>query len=637
MQPSKTEPALTRLPFGMVVFVVMSIIVALVSISFPIKPVIASPPLDPALEQAVSAAIRTQQPNAATDHIIVSPISRVKAWVFGSAAVIPQSSSDGVTDEETAPQILLFFAEQRDGGWQVALEHTPAFTQALTQIPQHLLTPEQWSTMPTTAQLSGDGSMQLNLPWAVRETWYLTGGPHKTFPRETTRSGLDFAVNGGRVRAAREGVAYTPCGQNSDLVRIDHPGGFSTNYYHLAGIAVTNGSRVERYTYLGMIGTGTSCLGGSQSGAHVHFWISRGGTPISIDGIDIGGWTVSALPNEYEGCMTRIRDGYRQCAVGRITNEGNFPPNPPYLISPDNGAIIKMATVTLQVADAGDPDNWPRPIRNYLFRITKSDNSWSASSDWTDSTSWTVTLPSEGSYSWIVYAGDWELPSAAAGPRTLTYIPNRPPNPPHLISPDNNAIIKTATVTLQVADAGDPDNWPNPTRNFRFTITKADNSWSASSDWIDSTSWTVTLPSEGTYSWIVYAGDWELPSAAAGPRTFTYIPNRPPNPPHLISPDNNAIIKTATVTLQVADAGDPDNWPNPTRNFRFTITKADNSWSASSDWIDSTSWTVTLPSEGSYSWIVYAGDWELPSAAAGPRTFTYIPNRFTTFIPLTIR
>lgn len=205
-----------------------------------------SPPLDPALEQAVSAAIRTQQPNAATDHIIVSPISRVKAWVFGSAAVIPQSSSDGVTDEETAPQILLFFAEQRGGGWQVALEHFPAFAQALTQIPQHLLTLEQWATMPTAAQLSGDGSMQLNLPWAIGETWNLTGGPHKTFRNETTRSGLDFAVNGGRVQAAREGVAYTPCGQNSDLVRIDHPSGFSTNYYHLAGIAVTNGSRVER-------------------------------------------------------------------------------------------------------------------------------------------------------------------------------------------------------------------------------------------------------------------------------------------------------------------------------------------------------------------------------------------------------
>lgn len=136
-----------------------------------------------------------------------------------------------------------------------------------------------------------------------------------------------------------------------------------------------------------MIGTGARCLGGYVTGAHVHFWISRGGTPISIDGIDMGGWTVSALPGDYNGCMTRIRDGYRQYAVGRITNEGNFPPNPPYLISPDDGVTIKTPTVTLQVADAGDLDNWPRPIRSFFFRITKSDNSWSASSDWIACTS----------------------------------------------------------------------------------------------------------------------------------------------------------------------------------------------------------------------------------------------------------
>ncbi|WP_322495001.1 M23 family metallopeptidase [Chloroflexus sp.] len=481
-----------------------------------------SPPLDPALEQAVSAAIRTQQPNAATDHIIVSPISRVKAWVFGSAAVIPQPSSDGVTDEETAPQILLFFAEQRGGGWQVALEHSPAFAQALTQIPQHLLTPEQWATMPTAAQLSGDGSMQLNLPWAIGETWNLTGGPHKTFRNETTRSGLDFAVNGGRVRAAREGIAYTPCGQNSDLEQIDHPGGFRTNYYHLAGIAVTNESRVERYTYIGMIGTGTRCLGGYVTGAHILFWVSRGGTPISIDGIDIGGWTVSALPGDYNGCMTRIRDGYRQCAVGRITNEGNFPPNPPYLISPEGGVTIKTPTVTLQVADAGDPDNWPAPTSNFRFTITKSDNSWSASSDWSDNTSWTVTLPSEGSYSWIVYAGDWELPSAAAGPRTLTYVPNRPPNPPNLHSPAHTATINTATVTLQVTDSGDPDNWPNSTRRFRSIITLSDNSWQADSGWINSPSWTVQLPRRGVYVWQTQANDGAANSALSGQRRLYY-------------------------------------------------------------------------------------------------------------------
>ncbi|ACL25958.1 peptidoglycan DD-metalloendopeptidase family protein [Chloroflexus aggregans] len=634
MQSSKPEPFLNRLLFGTVVLAVTSILFVQFFFTLRSETASASPALNPALEQAVSAAVSAQHPNAATAQIIVSPISQVKAWVFGSVAIIPQPASDNAPDEETAPRILLFFAEQSNGTWQVALEHSAAFEQALTQIPRNLLTPEQWSTMPTTAQLSGDGSMDLNLPWAVGETWWLTSGPHGI-----SRAALDFAVIGGRVRAAREGVAYTPCGQSSDLVRIDHPGGFSTNYYHLSGIAVANGTPVDRYTYIGMIGTGTRCLGSYVTGAHVHFWISRGGTRIPIDGIDIGGWTVSALPGDFNGCMTRIRDGNRQCVrndsnlnviegPGLITNEGatgsgNIKPNPPRLVSPEDGAIIRTNTVTLHMEDAGDPDNGPRSWRDYFFIITKSDNSWRVESGWITSTSWTVELPGEGSYTWTVHAGDGAAMSDPAPLRTFTYIPNRPPNPPHLISPENGATIRTASVTLQVADAGDPDNWPAPQRNYSFHIAKSDNSWRTDSGWITSTSWTVQLPGEGSYTWTVYAGDGAAMSDPAPLRTFTYTPNRPPNPPNLISPDHNATVNTATVTLQASDGGDPDNWPNSSRKFRFIITSSDNSWQANSGWIDSPSWTVQLPKIGVYSWYAQTNDGAADSASSSRRTLYY--------------
>lgn len=202
------------------------------------------------------------------------------------------------------------------------------------------------------------------------ETWLLTGGPHR---HSGIRAALDFAVNGGRVRAAREGVAYTPCGQRSDHVRIDH-GGFSTNYYHLSGIAVANGSAVARYNYIAMIGNTANCLGGASFGAHVHFWITRGTTPVPINGIDLGGWTVSELPGDYNGCMTRIRDGYRQCTrydssgrviegYGRIQRgalgSGNIPPNPPIPLSPANNETVRTASVPLCVDNGGDPDNGP--------------------------------------------------------------------------------------------------------------------------------------------------------------------------------------------------------------------------------------------------------------------------------------
>lgn len=583
MQSSKPEPFLNRLLFGTVVLAVTSILFVQFFSTLRSETASASPALNPALEQAVSAAVNAQHPNAATARIIVSPISQVKAWVFGTVAIIPQPASDNAPDEETAPSILLFFAEQSNGTWQVALEHSAAFEQALTQIPRNLLTPEQWSTMPTTAQLSGDGSMDLSLPWAVGETWWLTSGPHGI-----SRAALDFAVTGGRVRAAREGVAYTPCGQSSDLVRIDHPGGFSTNYYHLSGIAVANGTPVDRYTYIGMIGTGTRCLGSYVTGAHVHFWISRGGTRIPIDGIDIGGWTVSALPGDFNGCMTRIRDGNRQCVrndsnlnviegPGLITNEGatgsgNLKPNPPRLVSPEDGAIIRTNTVTLHMEDAGDPDNGPRPWRDYVFIIMKSDNSWRADSGLTTNTSWTVQLPGEGSYTWTVHAGDGAAMSDPAPLRTFTYIPNRPPNPPSLISPDHNATVNTATVTLQASDGGDPDNWPNSSRKFRFIIISSDNSWQATSGWIDSPSWTVQLPGKGLYSWYAQTNDGAADSASSSRRTLYYAVVAPvPTPPPPPTPAPNVWRVPYYSQLDPRWSGQMMNRPSYATDCNYTI------------------------------------------------------------------
>ncbi|WP_299756090.1 C39 family peptidase, partial [uncultured Chloroflexus sp.] len=352
--------------------------------------------------------------------------------------------------------------------------------------------------------------------------------------------------------------AYLPCGQQSDYVRIDH-GGFSTNYYHLSGIAVANGSAVARYTYIGMIGNTANCLGGASFGAHVHFWITRGTTPVPINGIDLGGWTVSELPGDYNGCMTRIRDGYRQCTrydssgnviggYGRITNEGalgsgNIPPNPPILLSPANNETVRTASVTLRVSDGGDPDNGPRPTREFRIVIAKDDNSWRVETPWgwnNEIANWTVELPSEGTYQWWAYASDAADSSSPAGPRTLHYRRNIPPNPPNLINPAANATVNTANVTLQVTDGGDPDNWPNPTRKFRFMITKSDNSWRAESDWINSTSWTVQLPSKGVYTWQVQANDGAVTSGIAGPRTLYYAiaapvpqPPTPPPPPNV--------------------------------------------------------------------------------------------------------
>lgn len=106
--------------------------------------------------------------------------------------------------------------------------------------------------------------------------------------------------------------------------------------------------------------------------------------------------------------------------------DGNIPPNVPKLISPANGSTTTSSSVTLQVADTGDPDNYPRTYRDYYYRIEKTDGTWTKESGWTDNT-WAVTLPSAGTYRWRAKSGDGELASGWTNWWTFSY--NAPPPP----------------------------------------------------------------------------------------------------------------------------------------------------------------------------------------------------------------
>jgi len=83
--------------------------------------------------------------------------------------------------------------------------------------------------------------------------------------------------------------------------------------------------------------------------------------------------------------------------------------------------------VTLSWHDGGDPDNQPRNYRDYYAEVWKS--GWSKTYGWTTNTSWPVTVPSNGSYSWHVKAGDGELGSDWSETRTF-HVDASPPNAP---------------------------------------------------------------------------------------------------------------------------------------------------------------------------------------------------------------
>lgn len=474
------------------------------------------------LEEVVEAATHQQNDHITEAKVFVSRINQINPWVFGTSALIP-------SDSESHPKIVLFFAEYKRNSWVVYLEHSQNFEQALNLIPSELLTPEQRATLESSSSIApqGNGSMQLSLPWTTGESQYITGGPHGG-----KRGAIDFSGGTGIVRSAREGTAYTSCGTGSDYVRVDHGGGISTNYYHLSSISISNGQAVGRGAALGRQSTSASCLGGSATGNHVHFWINQNGTEIAINGIDIGGWTVIAGAAEYQGCMRRVRDNHQICAKGLIPNEGmigsgvNQRPNTPTLLAPANNTYFISNSVTLSWQDAGDPDNGPRNSRDYLLEVLNNSGSVIYSSGWTFDTSRTVTV-SYGTYTWRVKAGDGVTDSPWTSARSFTI--NRPANPPTLISPSNGATVNGSSVTLSWQDAGDPDNGPRNSRDYILQVKNSSGGIEYSTGWIFETSRTITLPA-GSYTWQVRAGDG-LGDSTWSSRSFSVVtaPNMPAN------------------------------------------------------------------------------------------------------------
>ncbi|MFI6878303.1 M23 family metallopeptidase [Streptomyces sp. NPDC050400] len=99
-------------------------------------------------------------------------------------------------------------------------------------------------------------------------------------------TGQDFAVGiGTPVRAAGAGrVVSVSCGGGFGIeVVVRHPGGYYTQYAHLAAAAVDQGERVRAGQWLGQAGTT-----GNSTGPHLHFEVRL--TPYLGSGVDPVKW-----------------------------------------------------------------------------------------------------------------------------------------------------------------------------------------------------------------------------------------------------------------------------------------------------------------------------------------------------------
>jgi LasA protease len=192
----------------------------------------------------------------------------------------------------------------------------------------------------------------IGLPFAAGQQVY-SAGIHADNGDSGVKNAIDFTPTDKTVRAPLGGIAHLQHCAGGDWVTIDHEGGLRTGYYHMEGIAVTDGQQVETGTVLGSVGNALPC-GGSTTGAHVHFtlWIlpaatasARGDSPRasgnwsgvsyaqlsssfadafgeSVSGKTIGGWLFTEGTEQYKGTATRVRDGRVTKLPGRFRYEG---------------------------------------------------------------------------------------------------------------------------------------------------------------------------------------------------------------------------------------------------------------------------------------------------------------------------
>jgi LasA protease len=216
-----------------------------------------------------------------------------RAWGFGTA-VLPATESAGAY-----PEGWIFVARRQKGVWTAAFEGESAFANMASKAA--ILSTEErrvFGVDRSRTEASLDRRTGLRLPWALGQSWRLTGGPHPM--SGGVLSSIDLSGGDGRVLAARGGLAYTMCSSGTGWLRVIHDRGYATDYYHLSGNIKASGKQVKEGDFLGNIGNDVTC-GGSSTGAHVHFSLRYNNKYVPIDRYGVGKWTIRQEGSSYGG------------------------------------------------------------------------------------------------------------------------------------------------------------------------------------------------------------------------------------------------------------------------------------------------------------------------------------------------
>lgn len=290
-------PSILRRMFAATMITLLAVLLAAIPTGTPAaaRPAAAGSGLDEAVSAAMMqrAQVGQLQATAAGRHSRVDVQRRAGDWVFGSAVLTAPAQPDQY------PSGWMFLAHRTGSGWQVALDGTAEFSTLASQAPasivsareRQVLGPAAVTIMSTADTTNNTG---LRLPYAVGQSWTLTGGAHGWGGSETPYSSIDLSGGDQRVLAGGSGNAYLMCsgyssGQYGGWVRVYHGSGYTTDHYHLWGPVNYNGGSVGAGAFLGYTGTDVSC-GGAASGRHVHWGILNNTTRVAWNWRSAGKW-----------------------------------------------------------------------------------------------------------------------------------------------------------------------------------------------------------------------------------------------------------------------------------------------------------------------------------------------------------
>ena len=313
----------------------------------------------------------------------------------------------------------------------------------------------------------------------------------------------------------------------------------------------------------------------------------------------------------------------------------NQPPSAPVPDSPRPGARVASREPVLSVLNASDPDY---DVVTYELRVATDPEmaevvtSATGVSEGPGITEWTVpvSLQENAIYYWSARASDGE--DASPWTRPIWFMVdtmNESPSAPVLLSPEADAEVATQTPELRVGPASDPEG---DAVTYRIEVDVVPSFDSASRqaspvlpDSGDGAGWVPEPLADNTlHHWRAVANDGTSDGPWATASFFVNLANDAPGPPVPLHPADGQVVTTATPTLTVRNAVDPDR---DLLTYEFVVTDETGAAAASTSGVPEgdvdTDWTVPveLSEDRVFEWASRASDGEAEGPWSAPASF----------------